>query len=124
MLAYAPLDRLDPTAQEPLADFTIAGGAGLNVEPVTLDHVSRRVLNQSELATAEVVTELLLEGYNPVIFCRFIDTAEYVAEHLARRLGNGYAVAAVTGTLPPDERTARIAELTKDGKKRPVLVAT
>jgi superfamily II DNA or RNA helicase len=68
--------------------------------------------------------ELLLDGFNPVIFCRFIDTAEYVAEHLARKLGDGYAVAAVTGTLPPEERVARIAELTKDEKKRPVLVAT
>jgi superfamily II DNA or RNA helicase len=72
----------------------------------------------------QVAKELLLDGFNPVIFCRFIDTAEYVAEHLTRRLGAGYAVAAVTGTLPPDERMSRIAELTKDDKKRPVLVAT
>jgi superfamily II DNA or RNA helicase len=68
--------------------------------------------------------ELLLDGFNPVIFCRFIDTAEYVAEHLAKRLGDGYAVAAVTGTLPPEERIARINELAKDEKKRPVLIAT
>jgi superfamily II DNA or RNA helicase len=73
---------------------------------------------------AKVVTELLLEGYNPVIFCRFIDTAEYVAEHLAQRLGTSYAVAAVTGVLPPDERQARIRDLTGDETRRPVLVAT
>ena len=73
---------------------------------------------------AEVVTELLLEGYNPVIFCRFIDTAEYVAEHLTQRLGAAYAVAAVTGVLPPDERQARIRDLTGDEARRPVLVAT
>ena len=60
-----------------------------------------------------------------MIFCRFIDTAEYVAEHLSRRLGDSsYAVAAVTGTLPPDERMARIAELAADPARRPVLVAT
>ena len=62
---------------------------------------------------AEVVTELLLDGYNPIVFCRFIDTAEYVAEQLARRLGHEYAVAAVTGVLPPDERLARIRDLTE-----------
>jgi superfamily II DNA or RNA helicase len=73
---------------------------------------------------AEVVTELLLEGYNPVIFCRFIDTAEYVAEHLTQRLGTVYTVAAVTGVLPPDERQARIRDLTGDETRRPVLVAT
>jgi superfamily II DNA or RNA helicase len=73
----------------------------------------------------ETVTELLLEGYNPVVFCRFIDTAEYVAEHLAQRLdAKSYAVAAVTGTLPPDERIARINELAADAKRRPVLIAT
>ncbi len=72
----------------------------------------------------ETVTELLLEGYNPIVFCRFIDTAEYVAEHLARRLGADYAVAAVTGVLPPDERKPRIRDLAGDAGKRPVLVAT
>jgi hypothetical protein len=73
---------------------------------------------------ANVVTELLLEGYNPVVFCRFIDTAEYVAEHLTQRLGSAYAVAAVTGVLPPEEREARIRDLTADETRRPVLVAT
>ena len=73
---------------------------------------------------AKVVTELLLDGFNPVVFCRFIDTAEYVAEHLTQRLGTGYSVAAVTGVLPPEERQARIRDLTDDEKKRPVLVAT
>jgi hypothetical protein len=73
----------------------------------------------------QTTKELLLDGFNPVIFCRFIDTAEYVAEHLSRRLGDSsYSVAAVTGTLPPDERMARIAELTADPARRPVLVAT
>jgi hypothetical protein len=71
-----------------------------------------------------VVTELLLDGFNPVVFCRFIDTAEYVAEHLTQRLGDSYAVAAVTGLLPPEEREARIAELTSYESRRPVLVAT
>jgi Helicase conserved C-terminal domain len=57
------------------------------------------------------------------VFCRFIDTAEYVAEHLGRLLGRGATVAAVTGTLPPAERIARIAELSTT-KGRHVLVAT
>jgi superfamily II DNA/RNA helicase len=75
-------------------------------------------------AATEIVKELLLNGFNPVVFCRFIDTAEYVSEHLARQLGHGYTVAAVTGTLPPEERQARITDLTNDLGHRPVLVAT
>ncbi|MGH3276169.1 MAG: helicase-related protein, partial [Streptosporangiaceae bacterium] len=72
----------------------------------------------------QTVTGLLLDGFNPVVFCRFIDTAEYVAEHLARHLGPDYAVAAVTGVLPPEDRQATIRELTSDETRRPVLVAT
>ncbi len=72
----------------------------------------------------KVVTGLLLDGFNPVVFCRFIDTAEYVAAHLSKALGDGYAVDAVTGTLPPEERQARIAALAADSGRRPVLVAT
>ncbi|MGH3281197.1 MAG: helicase-related protein, partial [Trebonia sp.] len=75
------------------------------------------------LLLEQAVKELLLDGFNPVIFCRFIDTAEYVAEHLAKKLGGDYAIDSVTGTLPPDERMSRIEKLGNDGK-RPVLVAT
>ena len=75
-------------------------------------------------ALTAAVKELLLEGFNPIVFCRFIDTAEYVAEHLTKRLGTGYAVAAVTGVLPPEEREKRIEELAGDEARRPVLVAT
>ena len=44
---------------------------------------------------------LVKDGYNPILFCRFIDTAEYVANHLRDAL-TGIEVAAVTGTLPPN----------------------
>jgi hypothetical protein len=74
-----------------------------------------------ELGTKKV-KELLSDGYEPVVFCRFIDTAEYVAEHLKKAL-RGVTVECVTGTLPPSERSDRIAKLGEvDGKK--VLVAT
>lgn len=69
------------------------------------------------------VKALIADGYDPIVFCRFIPTAEYVAEHLGKALGRKAKVAAVTGTLPPAERLARIADLTKD-RGRHVLVAT
>jgi superfamily II DNA or RNA helicase len=85
-----------------------------------LEHGHDTKLDQA----TKVVSALLLDGFNPVVFCRFIDTAEYVAGHLERTLGPAYAVAAVTGTLPPEERQARIRALTADDTRRPVLVAT
>ena len=66
---------------------------------------------------------LLADGYDPIVFCRFIHTAEYVAEHLTGTLGKDVTVAAVTGSLPPDLRVARIEELTAN-EGRHVLVAT
>ncbi len=73
-------------------------------------------------ATTEV-KGLLADGFDPIVFCRFIDTAEYLAEHLDAALGRNVSVAAVTGNLPPELREQRIAELTaRPG--RHVLVAT
>jgi superfamily II DNA or RNA helicase len=69
------------------------------------------------------VSALLADGYDPIVFCRFIPTADYVAEHLGRALGRKARVDAVTGTLPPPERIARIKSLT-DEPGRHVLVAT
>ncbi|WP_078293904.1 helicase-related protein [Mycobacterium sp. D16R24] len=74
-------------------------------------------------ALVKSVKELLGDGFNPIVFCRFIDTAEYVAEQLGAALGKNVTVRAVTGTLPPAERVARIEELaTIPGQH--VLVAT
>lgn len=75
-------------------------------------------------ALVKEVKSLLADGFDPIVFCRFIPTAHYVAEHLTAKLGKGVTVAAVTGELPPAERTARIDELTSDPAKRHVLVAT
>lgn len=72
------------------------------------------------------VKRLLAGGDNPIVFCRFIDTAHYVAEHLAHALETKKApvtVISVTGELPAAERERRIAVLTAtDGMH--VLVAT
>ena len=66
---------------------------------------------------------LLADGYDPIVFCRFIDTATYVGEHLTIALGKAATVATVTGALPPEERAARVAALSET-EGRHVLVAT
>lgn len=71
----------------------------------------------------KIVKALVKDGFNPIVFCRFIPTAEYVAEHLREALPKKVEVAAVTGSLPPEEREARIAEL-GDAEGQRVLVCT
>jgi len=72
--------------------------------------------------TTRLVRQLLAEGYNPIVFCRFIPTADYVAGHLRTAAGKAVAVDNVTGMLPPDEREARVSELGRAARR--VLVAT
>jgi superfamily II DNA or RNA helicase len=126
---------LDLPDQEILESADISPGADTAAEPSArnrrLTGFAKRVTalagtKDTKLAELTAVVTELLKSHdcNPVVFCRFIDTAEYVARHLASALGDGYAVIAVTGALPPEERQARIAELVADETKRPVLVAT
>lgn len=75
----------------------------------------------------EQVAALVKDGFRPVIFCRYIATAHYVAEHLGAALSAGKAeVIAITGELTPEEREERIESLaeTCGADKIPVLVAT
>ncbi|MFJ8698293.1 DEAD/DEAH box helicase [Streptomyces ardesiacus] len=79
---------------------------------------------------------LLADGYNPIVFCRYIPTAKYLAEHLANDpetkkrgpLGAKTVVKAVTGELSPQQRLERIEELAteagEDAAARRVLIAT
>lgn len=63
----------------------------------------------------KTVKDLLAEGYSPIVFCRYIPTSEYVAEHLDGKLGRNTVVAAVNGTLSPAQRLERIEKLSAAG---------
>lgn len=74
------------------------------------------------LRATTLVQRLLDDGFNPIVFCRFIPTAEYVAGQLRSRLKKSVEVVAVTGTVTSNERVARIEALAEHPKR--VLVAT
>ena len=69
------------------------------------------------------IKSLLKAGFRPIVFCRFMDTSDYVAQHLQQALGDEVQVESVTGSLPPSEREARIDLLSGTGEKY-VLVCT
>jgi hypothetical protein len=54
---------------------------------------------------------LIADGYNPIVFCRYIPTAEYLAQQLDGKLGKKTRIAAVTGTVSPQQRLERIEQL-------------
>ncbi len=70
----------------------------------------------------KLVEALVKDGFQPILFCRFIPTAEYVAAALRDRLPKSVQVDAITGLLPPIERENRIAELVRSPQR--VLVCT
>jgi len=69
------------------------------------------------------IKELLQDGFCPIVFCRFVDTAEYVSRHSREALPARVRVESVTGLLPPVEREARIAALIAESGQY-VLVCT
>ncbi len=77
-------------------------------------------------ALVDEVGGLVLDGFRPVVFCRYIATAHYVGHELKQALGAGNThVAVVTGELTSDQREERIEALGElDEKDAPVLVAT
>lgn len=64
---------------------------------------------------------LLKEGYQVVVFCRYVATAHYVADHLGRHFPAG-TVESVTGEYTPDERRERVEALAEADRR--ILVAT
>lgn len=69
----------------------------------------------------ELAKQLIADGFSPIIFCRYIPTAEYVAEEFRKRL-KGVEIECVTGQLPHDEREVRVQKLGQAEKR--ILVCT
>jgi superfamily II DNA or RNA helicase len=69
----------------------------------------------------EHVALLLKEDFQPVVFCRYIATAHYLAAALQEKF-KSVTVKAVTGELTPDEREAAVEQLGESESR--VLVAT
>lgn len=68
-----------------------------------------------------IIKSLLREGYNPIVFCRFIPTVSYVTDALREAI-HGVEVIGITGMLPPAEREERVLALNRAEKR--VLVCT
>ena len=82
--------------------------------------------DDQKLASAEAILEdWLSHGFNPVVFCRYIATANYVGEKLASVLKKKFPkldLQVITSELPDDLRKQRIEEMGKSPLH--VLIAT
>lgn len=129
------LEELEAQAAERVLDGTDDALSSDDIEPAaqTEDTARLRELiaaaeklagaaNDPKLAKLqEHLAGLVKEGFQPVVFCRYIATAHYLAEFLRGKFKD-VTVKAVTGELTPGEREAAVAELGESDKR--ILVAT
>ena len=76
-------------------------------------------------AVADSLKGLLGEGYRPIVFCRYIQTAHYLAAQLPdllKSISRKLDVRPVTGEIGDAERRERIDELV--GSDLRILIAT
>jgi len=126
------LDLMDNDTGE---GIDLVPGSDIEEEAGEEQKIRRRLLEMAREAEAlkgakddklqkaiKLVDTLIKDGYQPIVFCRFIPTAEYVAAALRERLPKSVQVDAVTGLLPPVERESRIQQLAESPQH--VLVCT
>ncbi|MFJ9714455.1 DEAD/DEAH box helicase [Streptomyces sp. NPDC101213] len=124
-------DRLEGMDVAPGAAESEDAGARL----LELAQRAQQLTGPAEDAKLKALTRhlkaLIAEGYHPIVFCRYIPTAEYLAEQLDGKLGRKTRIAAVTGTLSPQQRLERIEQLAAEAAEegddpaaRRVLIAT
>lgn len=108
-----------------------------DLEPplATEDPALAKLIKQAEALTGktgdpklalleEHLKQLLADGFNPVVFCRYIATAEYLGRHLSKALKK-VRVDVVTGELTSDERKEKVEAMgDTEADERRLLVAT
>ena len=85
----------------------------------------RRSPTTSSSKRTKQVKALLEDGFQPIVFCRFIDTADYVARHLRDALRQECRASTPSpACCRPRERETRIANLARPRTASRVLVCT
>jgi len=130
-----PLEELEAQASDRVLDGTDDALSTDDIEPGAQTEDSERL--QALIASATALTGqqndpklaklqehlalLLKDGFQPVVFCRYIATAHYLETALQEKFKSA-TVKAVTGELTPDEREDAVEQLGESDTR--ILVAT
>ena len=112
-------DDLDSNDLEPPAQLEEASRLQSLIEEA--ERLSGKAGDPKLAALIRHTEALVKDGYHPVVFCRYIATAHYVAEHLRKAFPKA-TIESITGELTPEERRERVEEM-EEGEPR-ILVAT
>lgn len=128
-------DRLEPQIYDEDSDdedaIDIEPGMAFDADPELVALVKQAedlVVKPDPKLTAlvDALIPLIKKGANPVVFCRYLATAEHVRDGL-RKAFPKLIIEAVTGVLTPDERRDRVADMASTDEEKQVqriLVAT
>lgn len=128
-------DRLEPQIFDEDGEdedaVDVEPGTAFNADPslLALTRLAEKLVAKPDpklTALIDALTPLIKKGANPVVFCRYLATAEHVRNGL-RKAFPKLIVEAVTGILTPDERRDRVAEMASMEEEKQVqriLIAT
>ncbi|RVT93144.1 DEAD/DEAH box helicase [Sphingomonas crocodyli] len=128
-------ERLEPQIFDDDGDeedaIDLEPGTAFDVDPALLALVKRteELVGKPDpklAALIETLTPIIKKGANPVVFCRYLATAEHVRDGL-RKAFPKLTIESVTGVLTPDERRDRVADMAPSDEEKPtqrLLVAT
>ena len=119
---YAPTAALD----DPNARLTRHELRRLNAFLKRAQGLTGQRLDAKLTRCNDIVADMLAKGYRPIVYCRFIATARYVADQLREALDSDYPdidVRSVTGGDGNDEQRREIIDDLAQAQRR-VLVAT
>jgi superfamily II DNA or RNA helicase len=111
-------DDSDAVDVEPNAGLAMAGPLA---DLVRMAEALKSAADPKLDAVVKLLKPLIEEGANPVVFCRFIATADHVAAGL-RKAFPRLCIEVVTGDIPSEDRRARVEGMAEAPQR--LLVAT
>jgi superfamily II DNA or RNA helicase len=119
-------NRVFDGAVDALVEDDVEPPAG--IDDPALNHLlvqAERLMDQAGDPKVELLAnhlkELLVAGFRPVVFCRYLGTAHYLGRRLKRKFED-VTVEVVTGELTADERREKVRVLAE--AERSLLIAT
>jgi superfamily II DNA or RNA helicase len=112
-------DNLDSNDLEPAARLEETSRLHALIQEA--ERLSGKAGDPKLAALIQHIDTLLKDGYHPVVFCRYIATAHYVAEHLRKAFPKA-TIDAVTGEYTPEERRERVESMEESEPR--ILVAS
>lgn len=113
------IDNLESNDLEPPAKLEEASRLQCLIQEA--ERLSGKAGDPKLAALIRHVEVLVKDGYHPVVFCRYIATAYYVAEHLRKNFPKA-TIDSITGEFTPEERRERVDAMGGGGQR--ILVAT